>query len=67
MAYRRPIAQSELVKRLSTTVDSLTGLGQFSGVVVLAKDGAPVVQVAKGFADRERSLLPRTRRGQYLG
>jgi D-alanyl-D-alanine carboxypeptidase len=51
-----PIAQSDLVKRLSTTVDSLTGLGQFSGVVVLAKDGAPVFQVAKGFADRERSL-----------
>jgi CubicO group peptidase (beta-lactamase class C family) len=37
-------------------VDSLAGRGEFSGVVVLAKDGVPVYQSAHGFADRERKI-----------
>jgi CubicO group peptidase (beta-lactamase class C family) len=45
-----------LVKRLTTTVDSLAKIGEFSGVVVLAKDGVPVYQSAHGLADRERSI-----------
>ena len=51
-----PIPESELVTRLTKSVDSLARLGQFSGVVVLAKDGVPVYQTAHGFADRERSI-----------
>jgi CubicO group peptidase (beta-lactamase class C family) len=51
-----PISQAELVRRLSTSVDSLATAGQFSGVVVVAKDGVPVYQVARGFADRERRI-----------
>lgn len=49
-----PIAQAELVRRLDTSVDSLARAGDFSGVVLLAKNGVPVYQIAKGYADRER-------------
>src|SRR4051812_30064744 len=48
-----PISQADLSRRLSSAIDSLTAAGQFSGVVVLAKDAVPVYEVARGFADRE--------------
>ena len=48
-----PIPEAELVKRIAATVDSLATLGEFSGVVLLAKNGAPVFEKAYGFADRE--------------
>ena len=51
-----PISQPELARRLGTSVDSLAKAGQFSGVVVLAKNGAPVFQHAYGMADRERGV-----------
>ncbi len=51
-----PISQEVLVQRLTNSVDSLSRLGQFSGVVVLAKDGLPVYQSAHGFADRDHSV-----------
>ncbi|HEY0528194.1 MAG TPA: hypothetical protein VGD02_05160, partial [Gemmatimonadaceae bacterium] len=51
-----PIPEAELVRRLKKSVDSLAGRGEFSGVVVLAKDGVPVYQSAHGFADRERKI-----------
>ncbi|HJP61302.1 MAG TPA: serine hydrolase domain-containing protein, partial [Gemmatimonadaceae bacterium] len=50
------ITQAQLVERLTTSVDSLAKHGEFSGVVVLAKDGVPVYQTAQGFADRERRV-----------
>jgi CubicO group peptidase (beta-lactamase class C family) len=51
-----PISQAELVRRLTTSVDSLAKAGQFSGVAVLAKTGIPVFQHAYGMADRERGI-----------
>jgi len=48
-----PIPEAELVRRLGATLDSLSRLDQFSGVVLLAKNGAPVFERAYGFADRE--------------
>jgi D-alanyl-D-alanine carboxypeptidase len=45
--------QSEIVNRLAPTLDSLVAAGQFSGVVLVAKGGAPVFERAYGFADRE--------------
>ena len=51
-----PIAQPELLRRLQKSVDSLADRGEFSGVVVLAKDGVPVYQSAHGYADRERKI-----------
>jgi CubicO group peptidase (beta-lactamase class C family) len=51
-----PISQAELVRRLETSVDSLAKAGEFSGVAVLAKNGAPVFQRAYGLANRERGV-----------
>src|ERR1700752_3041235 len=48
-----PIPEAELVKRVAATVDSLVKLNEFSGVVLLAKDGKPVFEKAYGLADRE--------------
>ena len=62
-----PISQTELIKRLTTSVDSLARLGQFSGVVVLAKDGAPVYQSAHGFADREHAIANNLQTAFNLG
>ena len=47
-----PIAESRLVRRTADLVDSLASRGEFSGVVVIAKNGAPVFQHAYGMADR---------------
>jgi D-alanyl-D-alanine carboxypeptidase len=62
-----PISQSELVRRLATSLDSLTTAGQFSGVAVLAKNGAPVFQRAYGMADREQSVANNTETAFNLG
>src|SRR5258707_6157502 len=43
----------DLSARLAKTLDSLVTAGEFSGAVLLAKDGAPVFERAYGFADRE--------------
>jgi D-alanyl-D-alanine carboxypeptidase len=51
-----PISQAELVRRLSSSVDSLAKAGQFSGVALLAKDGVPIFQRAYGMADREHGV-----------
>jgi D-alanyl-D-alanine carboxypeptidase len=51
-----PISQTELVRRLTTSLDSLSKAGQFSGVAVVAKNGMPVFQRAYGMADRERRV-----------
>src|SRR3954468_23366481 len=50
-----PIAEQELVRRLSFSLDSMSRSGDFSGVVVLARQGQPVFQRAYGMADRETS------------
>jgi D-alanyl-D-alanine carboxypeptidase len=51
-----PISETELVRHLSSAVDSLAKAGEFSGVAVLAKNGVPVFQRAYGMADRERKI-----------
>jgi CubicO group peptidase (beta-lactamase class C family) len=47
------ISEAQLTSRLSATLDSLAALDQFSGVVLLGKNGVPVFQRALGMADRE--------------
>ncbi|GAC1657035.1 MAG: hypothetical protein NVS4B3_23270 [Gemmatimonadaceae bacterium] len=47
------IAEPELIRRLAKSLDSLTLLDQFSGVVVVAQSGRPVFQHAYGLANRE--------------
>ena len=46
-------AESELFRRIESHVDSLAKADEFSGVVLLARNGQPVFQRAYGFADRE--------------
>lgn len=48
-----PISEADVVSRLAKSLDSLTALDQFSGVVLLAKNGVPVLQRPYGMADRE--------------
>ena len=47
-----PVDEPTLVRRLAQSLDSLSATGQFSGVVVLAKNGSPVFERAYGMADR---------------
>ena len=61
------ISQAELVKRLTSAIDSLSRVGDFSGVVVLAKDGAPVYESAHGLANRERSIANNLQTAFNLG
>jgi CubicO group peptidase (beta-lactamase class C family) len=46
-------SDADLSSRVSKALDSLAALDQFSGVVFLAKNGAPVFERAYGMADRE--------------
>jgi len=62
-----PISQNELVARMTTSLDSLAKAGQFSGVVVLEKNGVPVFQRAYGMADRERGVANNPETGFNLG
>ena len=50
-----PMAQSRasIVAEAQTIVDSYSELGWFSGSVLLAKDGQPIYQAAKGMANRD--------------
>ena len=48
-----PLSEAGLVQRLGATLDSLAARDEFSGVVLLARQGTPVFQRAYGFADRE--------------
>ena len=48
-----PLPEAALLSRLERTVDSLAQADQFSGVIMLAKQGTPVFQRAWGMADRE--------------
>jgi D-alanyl-D-alanine carboxypeptidase len=62
-----PIAETELVGRLSRSIDSLATAGQFSGVAVLAKNGVPVFQHAYGMANRERAIANNLQTAFNLG
>lgn len=48
-----PAAGQSLSDRLAKSLDSLAASDQFAGVVLLAKDGAPLFEHAYGMADRE--------------
>lgn len=41
---------------LQAELDRLAGTGEFSGQVLVARDGKPLLRVAHGLADRERSM-----------
>jgi len=51
-----PTSQEQLVNRLRLALDSLVLSDEFSGVVLLAGGGKPVLEQAYGMADREAGL-----------
>ncbi len=59
--------QADLSVRVTHAVDSLTAAGQFSGVVVIARNGTPVIQLARGMADREARIPNDPETGFNLG
>jgi CubicO group peptidase (beta-lactamase class C family) len=61
------VSQAELVRRLQTSLDSLAKMDQFSGVVVVAKAGAPVFQHAYGIADRKHGVANNVETAFNLG
>lgn len=48
--------QSALVKDVDQVLQKMTAQDQFSGVVLMAKDGKPFFEKAYGFADRDRKI-----------
>lgn len=66
-AAQSPISEAELVKRATTTVDSLVKLNEFSGVVLIARNGVPVFERAYGMADREAKRATDTETAFNIG
>ena len=66
-ARAQALPQDQLIARLSAALDSLARRGDFSGVVVLAREGAPVFQHAYGEADREQHRPNRIDTGFNIG
>ncbi len=52
----KQLSESELVAALQTKLQQDADAGQFSGAVLLAKNGKPIFEHAYGMADRERKL-----------
>jgi len=53
---RAPVSQAELIGKLRPYVDELSRKDEFSGVVLLAKDGVPVFEQAYGQASKEYNV-----------
>jgi D-alanyl-D-alanine carboxypeptidase len=51
-----PLTQSQAVAELEKYIDSLVAIDQFSGTVLLAKDGAPYFSRACGLASKEYNV-----------
>jgi D-alanyl-D-alanine carboxypeptidase len=61
------LAPSELSKRLDAYISPLEGDGRFAGVVLAARNGAPVFEKAYGQADREKKLPAATTTRYSIG
>ncbi len=49
-------SEPELLQQIRAELDQSAASDTFSGVVLLAKDGKPILQEARGLADRERRV-----------
>ena len=51
-----PHADSVLARSVASYLDAESSAGTFSGVVLVARGGTPIVELARGAADRKRSI-----------
>ena len=65
--HAQQIEEAELVRRLSAHVDSAYERGEFSGVVLLARNGVAVLERAYGLADRTSGRQNETTTAFNLG
>ena len=66
-AQEPSITVAELQRRLAASLDSLAAADQFSGIVVIARNGVPVIQLSRGMADREARIPNDPQTGFNLG
>jgi len=59
LSLSRKRNRAELVQAVEAFIDSLVAADEFSGVVLIAKNGSAFFHKAYGFADRERKILNR--------
>lgn len=52
VAATEPLTREQALTAIRARIDALAAEDQFSGVVLVAKDGAPLIQQVVGFADR---------------
>jgi CubicO group peptidase (beta-lactamase class C family) len=56
----KPVNEAELIAKLSAAMDKLVADDQFSGAVLLAKDGKPIFEKAYGMASKGYGVANRT-------
>jgi len=56
IADTRPLSDQELRQQIDDYVQSLAAADQFSGVVLVARDGQPIFEKAYGMADQEHEV-----------
>ena len=64
---RAAAGEAASLKEIEGAVGRAAAADRFSGVVLVAKDGKPVLERAYGFADRERNVLHHARTKFNLG
>ncbi|HEX8172316.1 MAG TPA: serine hydrolase domain-containing protein [Thermoanaerobaculia bacterium] len=50
--HPKPLSSEELVREVSAFVDRIAAADAFSGTILIAKDGKPIYQTARGYASR---------------
>ncbi len=53
---RTPVLKADLIERIRPYMAELSGKDEFSGVVLLAKEGAPIFEQAYGLASKEYNV-----------
>jgi D-alanyl-D-alanine carboxypeptidase len=56
----KPVNEAELIAKLSAAMDKMVADDQFSGAVLLAKDGKPIFEKAYGLASKGYGVANRT-------